>query len=103
MEDEAETAKEGSRKELGERRAGAGRQRFVQAKEQKEDRLAGKDQVEERQVQVHERQVAFEKALGVKKEIFLTEESAAEEGIFGEIGNEEEIALEDQVGLRKEG
>jgi len=41
--------------------------------------------------------------LGVKKEIFLTEESAAEEGIFGEIGDEEEIAFEDQVGLRKEG
>ena len=41
--------------------------------------------------------------LGAKKEIFLTEGSAAEEGIFGEIGDEEEIAFEDQVGPRKEG
>ena len=31
------------------------------------------------------------------------EESAAEEGIFGKIGDKEEIAFEDQVGLRKEG
>ena len=41
--------------------------------------------------------------LGVEKEIFLKEGSAAEEGIFGEISDEEEIAFEDQVGLRKEG
>ena len=82
MGDEAETAKEGSRKELGERGAGARGLRFSQAKEQKEDRLALKEQAalqlgQERQIQVHERQVAFEKALGVEKEIFLTEEQTS--------------------------
>ena len=49
------------------------------------------------------RQVAFEKALGVEKEIFLSEESVAEEEIFGEGVDEEEVAFEDRVGLRKDG
>ena len=97
-----------SSNKLKEKKAGARGLRSSQAKEQKEDCLALEEQAalqlgQERQIQVHERQVAFEKALGVKKEIFLTEESAAEEGIFGEIGDEEKIAFEDQVGLRKEG
>ena len=39
----------------------------------------------------------------VEKEIFLSKESAAEEEIFREIVDEEEIALENKVSLRKEG
>ena len=48
------------------------------------------------------RQVAFEKALGVEKEIFLCKESVAEEEIFGEGIDEEEVAFKDCVSLRRE-
>ena len=51
---------------------------------------------------VQEGQVAFEKALGVEKEIFLCKESVAEEEIFGEGIDEEEVAFKDCVSLRRE-
>ena len=42
-------------------------------------------------------------AVNVEKEVFLSKESDAGEEIVGEIVNEEEIALENKVSLRKEG
>ena len=85
-----------------------GEQAETAAKGQKEDHLAGEEQVEKGQVQVASRET-----LGVEKKVFPAKSAVAEEEVFGkgsvaeevsgEIGGEKEIAFKDQVGLRKEG
>ena len=89
-----------SSNKLKEKKAGARGLRSSQAKEQKEDCLGLEEQAALQLVQ--ERQDAFEKALGVEKEIFLSKESVAEEEIFGEGIDEEEVAFKDCVSLREE-
>ena len=90
-----------SSNKLKEKKAGARGLRSSQAKEQKEDCLTFEEQAAFQLVQ--EGQVSHKEAVDVEKEIFLSKESAAEEEIFRESVDEEEITLGDKVSLRREG